>query len=145
MPWQDITPVRSDDLSLQAGCWVGQVTIQTTTHDVQITHLQYTIVYDVIYEPDSEKIGLNSCVYIAYKNLFDVINKGKWFILGLILSKINAFQLVLIQFSVSFIDIHNKKYLKYQNIHILPFHLRAIFSERGSYTSIRVKQKSFIF
>jgi len=58
------------------------------------------------YEPDSKKIALNSFVYIAYKPL---LSKGKWFIPGLILSKINAVQLVLIQFCVFFIDIHNKK------------------------------------
>jgi len=50
------------------------------------------------YEPGSEKIALNSFVFIGYNviNVIDVMNKGKWFILGLILSKINAFQLVLV-------------------------------------------------
>jgi len=78
------------------------------------------------------------CIY-CLQNSFDVINKGKWFILGLILSKINAFQLVLIQFflhlSLTYIT---KRYLKYQNIHILLFHLRAIFSEPGSYRVFNV-------
>jgi len=61
------------------------------------------------YELGSEKIALNSFVYIAYKTHLMPINKGKGFILGLILSRINAFQLVLVQFCVSFIGIQNKK------------------------------------
>ena len=48
---------------------------------------------------------------------------------------INAFQLVLIQFCVSFIDIHNKKiyYGKYQNIHNV--------SLKGDYCNILSRQK----
>ena len=67
------------------------------------------------------------CIH-CLQNPYDEINKGKWFILGLILSKINAFQLVWIQFCVSFIGIQNKKIsLVSKYSYILTFSLEGDF------------------
>jgi len=43
--------------------------------------------------------------------------------------KLRSLYIVLVYLSLAY---RTKRYLKYQNIHILLFHLRAIFSEPGS-------------
>jgi len=89
----------------------------------------------MIIEPDSGKTALNSFVYmyIAY-NPFDVINKEFESDLSLVLSLVKLMHFSLFYYNFVYLSLTyiTKRYLKYQNIHILLFHLRAIFSEPGS-------------